>query len=543
MTTVGPPNVPEAGTHGVELPKKCKGHLSVAAEQDTVDMTDKKPMRTTGHVAEGIPGLGRVHLRGPISIGVVTQAYDFAGEADERERPDLFANFVLANMLVSPSVSIDEIAELRDDAITALVDAAVDVLEIRNEYDSTSTDLPPRERLYCAFDTNMRNLRDVIAGVTTGIGRYAQTVEASVSDLVGATLTAVDRQREMLFDGMLSPLSRILSEYRSRHTFIRCPACGHEYPISDSDLGRQDLFERVQQRQGKGCSVQCDEIIPKELDEKLRQVRIDGRQPRCTHRFTLHEGLVEYKAQAPLAWFSRGPYTLLEEGVADARIGQAVRPELKVPFFQIDYVEIIPRESANASVTVHWRTIGQQRNEFEILTSAEHADDIGKPITLSWRAVGIKRLPRSEDIELWKRYLISSASKLMYEFDARMSILESWMAFELFLDGFIEENWKPPRSKGNLEHLWRVAGHSAVTKTRILLHEALGVHFVGSEVWEDWNWTREFRNQVAHGGRLKETEYRGKCIGRRFGDTREVAKFCYRSVVRAIYFVRYWDAD
>ncbi len=489
-----------------------------------------------------IPRLGRVRLRGPIPIGVATQAYDFAGEADERERPGLLANFLLANMLVTPSLSVDEIAELPDDAVTALIDIAVDALGIRDEYDSTPTGLPPRERLYYAFDMGMRSLRGAFAGLNTAIGRYAQTALGDARDIVSESLAVLDQQRQMLFDAMRGPLSRMLSEHRSRHTFIRCSSCGHEYPISDPDLGRQDLFECVQQRRGKGCIVRCDEILPKDLAGKLGKVRGDDPEARCTHRFTLHQGLVEYKAQAPLVWFSRGPHALVEEGVADARVGQTVRPELELAFLQIDYVEIIPRKSSDVSVRVHWRRVGQQRNQFEILTSAEHADDIGKPIRLSWRAVGMKRLPRSEDIELWKRYLISSASKLMYEFDARMSILESWMAFELFLDSFIEENWTPPHSKANLEHLWRVAGNSAVTKTRILLHEALGVHFVDSEVWQDWNWTREFRNQVAHGRRLQQTKYKGKNIAGALGDTREIAKFCYQSVVRAIYCVRYWDA-
>ena len=206
-----------------------------------------------------------------------------------------------------------------------------------------------------------------------------------------------------------------------------------------------------------------------------------------------------------------------------------------------------PRAKLDISVRVEWRRIGREENRFEILTCAEREEDIGKPLRLGWQAVGTRRFPEDEDTELWKRFLVSSASKLMYEFDSRMSILESWMAFELFLEEFIRGMWNPPHLPDNLEYLHHVAGPSTTTDIRLVLHEALGIPFAGSEVWEGWEWTRVFRNQVAHGGRLQDTRYgehgkKKKTIGNQFNDVREIAKFCYSSVVRAIYFIRYWDA-
>ncbi len=69
-----------------------------------------------------------------------------------------------------------------------------------------------------------------------------------------------------------APWSRMLSAYTAQHVFIRCPACGKNYAISDPDLKRPELFECYQQRRGKKCSVQCDQILPPETVEMIQAV-------------------------------------------------------------------------------------------------------------------------------------------------------------------------------------------------------------------------------------------------------------------------------
>lgn len=355
-----------------------------------------------------------------------------------------------------------------------------------------------------------------------------------------------DQMSLAIYETMSSGISKILSAYAAQHVFIRCPDCGRHYAISDPNLERADLFECYQQCRGKECWVQCDQILPQEYAEKLQVALRENEKPPCTHRFTLHEGLVEHKAETAMEWFSRGPYTHTAEGVVDLKIGQAIQPNLPIEFSWIDCVILVPRQTrSGALVKTQWYRTGPKRNEFVILTSTEHEEDIGKPTRVSWHAVGLRQLPKDQEVEPWRRFLISSARTLLYKHDPRMSVLESWMAFGLFLEKFIEDNWKSPHVKENLTHLRHVAGRSSVTDVRVLLHEALGVHFVNSEVWEDWNWARSFRNQVAHGRRLQDTEYKeynkkARKIGTKFRNEQEIAKFCYRSVVRAIYFIRYW---
>jgi hypothetical protein len=343
-----------------------------------------------------------------------------------------------------------------------------------------------------------------------------------------------------------APWSRMLSAYTAQHVFIKCPACGKTYAISDPDLGRSELLDCYQQRLGKECWIQCDQIYPSETAEMIQAVTRE-KQPSCTCRFTLHEGLVEYKALEPITWFSRGPYMHTAADVATLRIGQAIRPKLPVEFSWIDYVDLRPGKTKSGEyVKAHWYRTGPNMNEFIVLTSSEDESDIGEPTTVSWTAVGSRKLPEGQGIEPWRRFLISSARTLLYGHDPRMSILESFMAFELFLDEFLEDRWQKPHLKSNLDYFDSITSFSTLAKVRILLHEALAVHFVESKEWGNWDKARAFRNQVAHGKRLEETMYKKKNdkkkknIGSQFKDSTEIAKFCYESIVRAIYFIRYW---
>ena len=84
-------------------------------------------------------------------------------------------------------------------------------------------------------------------------------------------------------------------------------------------------------------------------------------------------------------------------------------------------------------------------------------------------------------------------------------------------------------------------------KIRILLHEALCIPFVDSDVWKDSMWAKSFWNQIAHSKRLQDTQYghgtNKKSIGKKSKNDAEIAKFCFCSTVRAIYFIRYSDSS
>jgi hypothetical protein len=186
------------------------------------------------------------------------------------------------------------------------------------------------------------------------------------------------------------------------------------------------------------------------------------------------------------------------------------------------------------SIKVAWQRTGIQDNEFIIITGADDEDYLGRPISVQWTAVGIRQPSQEELDEPWRRFLRLSTSTLLYGNNPRMSILESFLAFELFLEAFIENEWKEPHSKSTLKH-FRDLTTSTYTAVCILLHEVLGIPFVGSELWERWNSARKFRNAVAHGGRLMDVK-----VGQKFNNEYEIARFCYETCMRSIYFIRYY---
>jgi hypothetical protein len=469
-------------------------------------MTDSDPGVEILPDQRDIPGLGTVTLCS-IAFGIVDAAHKLALGADKGEAPRIFTSLILAWMVEAPALTPAEAANLSAESTIALVDIAVDKCALREEYDAAPAHLAVPDRFY-----------------------HASKVQ----------------QRVVAYE-MLGHVTLMLSSYRARHVFVRCPNCGKDYAISDPDMGRLDLLECYRQRRGKQCLLRCDQILPQDVAERLRILRAPDEAP-CTRSFSLHEGLVEYRAQAPLERFSPGPFTTVEEGLVHLSIGQSIEPDLQSNFSWIDHVELHPEQTASGLwVRVGWYRTGPTGNRFVILTSVDDKAAIGEPTTVGWRAVGFRKQPEDQQIEPWRRFLISSASVLLYEHDPSMSILESWIAFELFLERFIEDNWKDPHLEETLEYLRGITALSTVTSVRLVLHEALGVHFVNSEVWMDWEWARVFRNRVAHGSRLKDTTYghgkNKKRIGVKFDSDMEIAAFCYSSVVRAIYFIRYWDVD
>lgn len=132
-------------------------------------------------IQQHIPGVGIVTLRAA-SIGNVADADGFAAEAAEEDRPLVFVNHLLSTMLVDPSLTPEEIANLPDDAATALVGIAADVLGIREEFDAISTDLPPRERLYQAYQEYQRAL---FAELSDTLAKAMAPIREQMSEVLG----------------------------------------------------------------------------------------------------------------------------------------------------------------------------------------------------------------------------------------------------------------------------------------------------------------------------------------------------------------------
>jgi hypothetical protein len=342
----------------------------------------------------------------------------------------------------------------------------------------------------------------------------------------------------MMTKAVSGPVSEMLSIYTAKHIFIKCPNCGQDYPISDSDLEKPELLDAYQQRKGKDVLLQCDQVLPPKLVDDFSAV-FGSQRPQCTHKFTLHEGLVEYKAKEPITWYSSGPYMHSLEGAEELLAGQAVKPQLKNQFSWIEHVTLTPGKTASGvPVKAHWKRSGSNMNELIILTSADDQSDLGKPTTIKWHVVGYRPTPKGQDMEPWRRFLIQAANTLLYESNPQLSILESFTAFELFLEKFIVDRWQSPHHIDNLKYLER---HPTLFQARVHLHEILGIPFYKSKVWDEWDQTRLFRNQVAHGEELKPQEATEKKLGTPLNSPMEIAEFCYSSIVRAIYFIKYWD--
>jgi hypothetical protein len=101
-------------------------------------------------IRRDISGLGSVALK-PITVGVIMEAHDLTDDADENEKAAVFTNFVLANMFVEPEQSPEDVANFSAELLTSVIDTAVDVLQIREQFNEAPENLPIRERFFKAY--------------------------------------------------------------------------------------------------------------------------------------------------------------------------------------------------------------------------------------------------------------------------------------------------------------------------------------------------------------------------------------------------------
>lgn len=120
-----------------------------------------------------IPGLGTVTL-GSVTMGTVTGAHSAAEQAEEANRADAFANFVLAGMFVEPQKTPEDIACFPADTLTAVIEIAVDRLRIAEHFMATQEDLPVRERFFTAYHKHEQEMFDDLNTAIQGnVRRFA----------------------------------------------------------------------------------------------------------------------------------------------------------------------------------------------------------------------------------------------------------------------------------------------------------------------------------------------------------------------------------
>ena len=95
--------------------------------------------------------LGDVRLSSA-TIAKVQAALNIARKESEGSQAASFANHLLATMIVAPPKSDEDIAELSDEGIAPLMVCVADLLGVSKEFEDLSDDIPPRERLYRAYN-------------------------------------------------------------------------------------------------------------------------------------------------------------------------------------------------------------------------------------------------------------------------------------------------------------------------------------------------------------------------------------------------------
>lgn len=165
-----------------------------------------------------IPNFGTATFRIP-GFGLVMHLRKLADEAQEPNRAALFTNRVLAAMLVEPEMAPEEIENLPRDSVTALIQAAADVLEIRQHYERTSERLPARTRFYEAYLEYEKELLEPLSNAIKLQGEVLEELQSTVGGLL----------RQL---GQRPPLARQMAEYLAR-PLLPAPVIDFNLPTID----------------------------------------------------------------------------------------------------------------------------------------------------------------------------------------------------------------------------------------------------------------------------------------------------------------------
>ena len=126
-----------------------------------------------------ISGLGDVAV-GTVSWEGFAEARRSAREAEEDQKADVFSDSLLSNILVEPQLSREEIAQLPPETKDALIDAAVDQLGVRQQYERTALSMSSPQRFYTA---TLEYLRQSFPPLQESVERSIQACEPVVPNV------------------------------------------------------------------------------------------------------------------------------------------------------------------------------------------------------------------------------------------------------------------------------------------------------------------------------------------------------------------------
>ena len=132
-------------------------------------------------VRKRIPELGMATFRVP-GVGIIMHLREMAGRAEAGDRAVVFTNLVLAGLLVEPRKTPEDIDDLPNDTLVALIEVAVDVLQIAEHFELTSEGLSAQARFYGAY---LEQERQLFESLNAAFQQYTETFEAFKDTLCG----------------------------------------------------------------------------------------------------------------------------------------------------------------------------------------------------------------------------------------------------------------------------------------------------------------------------------------------------------------------
>ena len=186
-------------------------------------------------IQKHIPQLGVVTF-GFITLNAVTKAHDLAKQAKENERANLFSNFILSSMFHAPQKTPEDIDSLSGDALVAVVDVALERLQIRDHFARTPSNLPVRERFFKAF---LEHEQEIFATVRQSQEMFTKGLSELFSSIRDMGKTALISQR-------------LVEQFSSLNIPAPIPVVDLMLPIPDTSLLSrvldisEDIIELVQ---------------------------------------------------------------------------------------------------------------------------------------------------------------------------------------------------------------------------------------------------------------------------------------------------------
>lgn len=120
-----------------------------------------------------VPTLGEVSLQAA-TMGDLREVASAVDGLPEGEQDEQFANELLVRMVVTPDISVQEVADLPNDVITPLINCAVELLSIKDEYVAIDDTVTPRARLVQAFREHFfRPVRSMLASISKSLAPAA----------------------------------------------------------------------------------------------------------------------------------------------------------------------------------------------------------------------------------------------------------------------------------------------------------------------------------------------------------------------------------